>query len=118
MQYHGIQGSDDGTNVTFSKYVIKGTVVDENGVGVWGIAVSIGSNTVISNSNGSFFTHVKNAKPMPFAVAVNASLQDQRWTLASAPTVAQGTREESPVSIRVVVQMGSHDREIAQADIN
>ena len=114
MRYHGIQGTDDGNYVTFSKYIIKGRVVDEDGNGVWGIAISVGDGTVMSGSDGSFFLHVKNTKPMPLVVIATASLQDQHWSLASAPSTAQGTPEDAPTPLRVVVQMATRNRDIAQ----
>jgi hypothetical protein len=91
----------------FTKYVVCGKVVDERGKGVAGIAVQIGKEVVYSDIEGEFFTHVKNSKPMLFAVAADASIQTSRWSLASAPTVAQGTPEGAPVPLRVIVQMAS-----------
>jgi hypothetical protein len=111
MRYHGIgDASDPGSNaVTFSKYVIKGSVVDEDGKGVWGIAVSIGGNTVISGSDGGFFLHVKNSKPQPLSVLPESSLLTSHWSLTSAPPAAQGFLEgKSGAPVRVVVQMAGH----------
>jgi len=115
MRYHGIgDASDPGDNaVTFSKYVIKGTAVDENGKGVWGIAVSVGGNTVISGSDGEFFIHVKNSKPQPVSVPPESSLQTSRWSLVSAPPTTKGFLEDkSGEPVRVVVQMAN--RVVAQ----
>jgi hypothetical protein len=107
MRYRGIASDPGNSDMTFSKYVIKGKVVDENGNGVWGIALSVGSDTVMSGADGSFFIHVKNTKPVRFAVAANASLQNMRWSIASAPASAYGVPEDAPTDIRVVVQMAS-----------
>jgi hypothetical protein len=90
----------------FSKFVIRGRVVDEDGKGVWGIALQIGAEIVYSDSNGDFFIHVKDGKPLPFAVVSQSSLQSARWVLSSAPISVRGTTEDVP-AITVVVQMGS-----------
>ena len=92
---------------SFSKYVIQGKVIDTNGRGVWGIAINIGNETVVSDTDGSFFTHVKNTKPFPFIVAADISPQTARWSIASAPASAYGVPEDAPTDIRVVVQMAS-----------
>jgi hypothetical protein len=111
MRYRGIgDASDPGSNaVTFSKYVIKGSVVDENGKGVWGIAVSVGGNTVISGSDGEFFIHVKNSKQQPISVLPESSLLTSHWSLTSAPPDARGLPEGATGNpVRVVVQMSGH----------
>jgi hypothetical protein len=91
--------------VTFSKYLIHGKVIDEAGQGVWGIAVQVGPEMVYSDTQGEFFLHVKNNKPTPIAVAADASLQSSWWKLQSAPAVAQGRPEGTPGDpLLVVVQ--------------
>jgi hypothetical protein len=90
----------------FSKYVVRGVVVDETGQGVWGIAFRIGEETVLSDTNGEFFTHVKNAKPLPLAVAADSSIQTSRWSLKSAPSIAQGSLDSAAgAPVRVTVQV-------------
>ena len=95
------------SNPGFSKYLISGSVVDESGQGVWGIAVQIGNETVISDSAGAFFIHVRNSKPPPLLVLPDSSLQTSRWSLASAPAAAEGFLDGTQGNpVRVVVQMG------------
>jgi hypothetical protein len=93
-------------HVNFSKYLISGIVVDESGKGVWGIALRIGSEIVMSGMDGRFFTHVRNNKRLPFAVASESSLQARHWVVAEAPGFAQGDPENGK-PIRVVIQMTS-----------
>jgi hypothetical protein len=94
---------------SFSRYVVDGTVVDQDGRGVWGIALSIGGETVISDDNGTFFLHVKSAKPVPLTVVPDSSLQFVRWTVASAPATVSGWLEggSSADPVRVVVRLGA-----------
>jgi hypothetical protein len=120
LQYRALNGQTTSPvqHVNFSRYVIRGKVVDQSGKGVWGIALKIGADTVMSDSEGSFFVHVKNAKPVPIAVAADASLQSLHWTLDSAPPSAQGTTEDNAPPIRVVVQLGNRNRETMQARVD
>ena len=105
LRYHSLVPLTD-ESPSFSKYVISGLVVDETGKGVWGIAIQIGSETVISDSDGSFFVHVKNSKLQPVSVLPESSLQTSRWSLISAPPTAKGFLEDkSGDPVRVVVQM-------------
>jgi hypothetical protein len=88
----------------FSKYIIRGKVLDETGKGVWGIAVRIGTELVLSDENGEFYLNVKNTKPMPLTVVKESSIQTSRWSLNSSPTVAQGRLEaatDAPLQITV-----------------
>jgi hypothetical protein len=97
LQYQSLAGptSSNESHVSFSKYTIRGMVVDESGKGVWGIALKIGGEMVLSGMDGSFFIHVKSKKPVPFAVAPESSLRSARWTLLSAPVSAQGTADDA-----------------------
>lgn len=115
LRYNAL-GPTVNSGPVFTKYIIQGKVEDETGKGVWGIAVMVGPETVISDNDGVFFIHVKNAKPMPMAVAADASLQPSRWTLESAPTVAIGSLETAPGEpIKVVIQMANHTQDVARA---
>lgn len=117
LRYSAVAAPQD-TSPTFSKYAVQGKVVDENGKGVEGIALMVGAETVLSDSNGEFFTHVKNTKQMPFAVVADASIQQLRWTLTSAPTAVYGTPVGTSAPVRVVVQMANHSHQIAQTARN
>ena len=104
LRYSAVGGSSNATP-TFSKFVIHGKVVDESGKGVWGIAVQVGAEMVYSDTQGEFFLHVKSSRPLPFAVAADASLLSSWWKLQSAPPFAQGRPEGSSGDpLLVVVQ--------------
>lgn len=93
---------------TISRYLIHGLVVDENGRGVWGIALTIGGEEIFSDENGEFFCHVRNGKPLPLHVDPNASLQSRPWQLETAPEMVQGRSDDTEgESVRVVIRMVS-----------
>jgi hypothetical protein len=61
----------------------------------------------MTDTNGGFFVHVKNSKPVPFEVAADTSLQSLHWSLVSAPPTAKGVEEGAAGNpLQVVVQMG------------
>lgn len=93
---------------SFSKYLVHGSVVDEAGKGIWGIALTIGGETVISDENGEFFLHVKNSKPLLLRVDTNLSLQTRRWQLETAPETARGSLENTQDDpVRIVIRTGN-----------
>jgi hypothetical protein len=101
LQYSSISVPGD-QGLSFPKYVINGKVMDDSGAGVWGVAVVIGKETLLSDSEGNFQVHVKTAKPLPFAVAPESSIQPGRWTLVSAPATVQGGQLDSaPVRVEI-----------------
>ncbi len=110
LQYHGLNTfATETQHVNFSKYIIAGKVEDEHGKGVWGIALNIGGEIVMSDTDGSFFVHVRNSKPISFEVNADASLQSRRWVLTTAPPTVQGRPEDKPGDpVRVVVQMSGN----------
>lgn len=95
MRYDSVGLAHASAGPVFSKYIIRGTVLDEQGNGVWGIAVKIGEDTVLSDEAGEFFLDVRNTKPVAVAVAKDSSVQPSYWLLTSAPSVAQGQLENS-----------------------
>jgi hypothetical protein len=93
------------TSPAISRYVVHGSVVDEADKGVWGIAITIGGETVISDENGEFFLHVKSARPLPLRVDESSSLQSRKWQLDTAPDSVRGSLEDAQYDpVRVVVR--------------
>jgi hypothetical protein len=105
LRYSSV-GPDRDTSPAFSKYAIRGVVVDETGEGVGGIAVQIGRETVLSNDSGVFYLDVKNTRPVAIRVLKELSVQPLQWKLGAAPESAQGGLEDA-APLRIVVQMGS-----------
>lgn len=106
LRYDAVGGAPQ-SSPTFSRYVVRGLVVDQSGKGVWGIALSIGGETVISDQSGAFFLHVKSAKPLAVKIEPESSLQFAPWRLSSAPPTVRGWHEESSAEpLRIILHMG------------
>ncbi len=98
----GPQNFDD--SPSFSKYIVKGTVVDEaTGMGIEGIAIQIGKDIAMSNASGAFYMDVKNAKAMSVQVLASYSTQAFPWRLVHAPTAVRGQLEKAVEPIRITV---------------
>lgn len=80
-------------SASFAKYVVFGKVVNEEGKGVWGVAVQVGGEMVYSDSNGDFFMHVRNTKPLLLTVVPASSMQTSWWRLHTAPATVHGVPE-------------------------
>ena len=78
---------------SFAKYIVYGKVVNEEGKGVWGVAVQVGGEMVYSDSNGEFFIHVRNSKPLSLTVVPASSMQTAWWKLHNAPATVHGVPE-------------------------
>lgn len=105
MRYRSVNNTDTeiDSQVSFSKYVVRGKVVNEDGEGIWGIAVKVGNELIVSDSAGDFFTHVRNSKPLPISVSASNSLQTIGWALVNAPTVAKAGTDS-----RIVIRMAEN----------
>lgn len=77
-------------SASFAKYIVYGKVVNEEGKGVWGVAVQVGGEMVYSDSNGEFFMHVRNSKPLSLTVVPASSMQTSWWKLHNAPATVHG----------------------------
>ncbi len=94
------------TGPSFPKYVVHGVVLDQSGKGVWGIALLIGKDVVISDQSGGFFLHVKSSRRLPLVIDKESSLRPGRWEVESAPAAVQGSPESRPgPSLRLVVHI-------------
>jgi len=92
------------SNARLSKYVVRGSVFDEQGQPVSGAALQIDSQMVFTNTQGLFLFHVK--KPQEYALAV---LTDQfmfpgRYVVVSAPDAVKGEREETAEMRKIVLR--------------
>jgi hypothetical protein len=79
-----------------ARYVIRGTVRDEEGLPVEGAAIALGSDVVFTNSAGQFFHRV--GRPGHSAVGVRPEefLLPGNWEVVSAPDQAVAGSETSP----------------------
>jgi hypothetical protein len=86
-----------------ARYVVRGTVRDEQGLPVEGAAVEIGSEIVFTNSSGQFFHRVGRPGRWPVKVVTTEFLLPGQWEVASAPSEAVAGSETGP-GIEIVLR--------------
>lgn len=77
-----------------ARYVIRGTVRDEEGNPVEGAAVGIGDAVVFTNSAGQFFHRLGRPGRSPMAVLTSEFLLPGQWEVVSAPAEALAGSED------------------------
>lgn len=86
-----------------ARYVIRGVVKDEDGLGVEGAAVEIGGEVAFTNSSGEFFLRVGRPTRSPVRVLTEEFLLPGQWEVVSAPAEAVAGPETSP-GIEIVLR--------------
>ena len=71
-----------------ARYVVRGTVRDEEGNPVEGAAVGLGSEVVFTNSTGQFFHRVGRPGRIPMTVMVAEFLLPGKWEVVRSPADA------------------------------
>lgn len=79
-----------------ARYVIRGTVRDDQGQPVEGAAVEVGSNVVFTNSTGEFFLRVGRPTRSPVKVLIGEFLLPGQWEVVSAPAEVEAGPESRP----------------------
>jgi hypothetical protein len=79
-----------------ARYVIRGSVRDEEGNGVEGAAVEIGSEVVFTNSTGEFFLRVGRPTRTAVRVLLGEFLLPGQWEILSAPAEVEAGSETRP----------------------
>ncbi len=91
VQPHRIGGG------TLGRYIVRGTVKDENGAAVEGAALEIGGEITFTNSSGEFFIRARGPKRLPLIVKLDEFLLPGAWRVLEAPTEFQAQPEERAV---------------------
>jgi hypothetical protein len=76
-----------------ARYVIRGTVRDEEGNAVEGAAVDIGGEVVFTNSSGAFFLRVGRPARSAVKVLIEEFLLPGQWEVVSAPAEVEAGPE-------------------------
>jgi len=106
MLYQGsrlLGGNGSGT-YRLARYIIRGRVVDDQGLPIGGAAVRIDSEVLLTNSAGQFFVRKKRAGNYSIAVAFDQFLSPARFELLSCPDFALAQPEEMAPEVLVVLR--------------
>lgn len=89
--------------------LIKGVVRDPNGAPISGATLRIGKEIAYSDSRGEFFVRMKKKRDYPFEVMVNEFLTPGRYSVVSAPTIAEARPEAQAADLLVVLERSGAD---------
>lgn len=98
------------------RYLVRGTVKDENGAAIEGAALEIGGEITFTNSSGEFFVRARGPTRYPLVVKLDEFLQPGAWRVLAAPTVLRAQPEDRAVPELIVLQrieIGPHETQKA-----
>ena len=99
-----LSGPTRPVEIKFERYIIQGTVVDEDGRPVEGAAMEIGGAAVFTDSRGHFFHRLSGTRPVPLRILLDDFLTPGQFAVVSAPTTATPRMERESTPVRVVVR--------------
>jgi hypothetical protein len=79
-----------------ARYVVRGAVRDEEGHGIEGAAIEIGSEVAFTNSSGEFFLRVGRPTRSAVRVLTGEFLLPGQWEVVSAPAEVEAGPDTSP----------------------
>ena len=87
-----------------SRYVVRGTVHDDEGNPVDGAALDIGGQVVFTNSGGEFFLRLGRPSSAPLTVLMAEFLLPGQWEVVSAPARVQAGPENGTKGIEIILR--------------
>lgn len=105
--FGGVQPQQIGGRM--ARYVVRGSVRDDQGNPVDGAAVELNGEVVYTNSTGEFFLRAKHPQRYPIRVLLGDFLLPGEWEVMSAPdqVIAEDERRATPVVIVLRRRQGS-----------
>ncbi len=91
---------------TFSiaKYVVRGTVKDDQGLPVEGAALRIGREFAYTDSSGHFLVRFARHGPFPLTVAPEEFLASVAYQVVSAPSQVNADSDDAASDIQIIVR--------------
>jgi hypothetical protein len=87
-----------------ARYVVRGSVRDDQGNPVEGAAVELNGEVVYSNSIGEFFMRARHPQEYPIKVLLGEFLLPGEWEIVSAPERATAAEEPRAVPLTIVLR--------------
>jgi hypothetical protein len=95
-----------GRSETFSiaKFLVEGTVKDEQGDPVEGAALRIGKEVVYSDSTGVFLVRMGKHGPFPLAVVPDEFIANGVYEAVSAPSTVRAEADDAASNVEIVIR--------------
>lgn len=100
-----MSGMASGHSETFSiaKFLVQGTVKDDQGNPVEGAALHIGKEVVYSDSTGAFLVRMSKHGPFPLSLAPDEFITNGVYETVSAPASVRAETDEAATVLEVVI---------------
>ena len=89
------------------RYVVRGVVRDEEGRGVAGAALTVGGESVYTDSNGRFFVRVANGRAVDLVVAFDGFLTTGQFSVVRAPAQVVPMPEDRAADVEILLHRHS-----------
>jgi hypothetical protein len=104
--YHGLGNTSPGTSFSgrFLENVVRGEVLDPEGMPIPGAALQIGSELAVSDSDGNFMVRMKKSRELSLKVAFDEFTAPGRYVIVQAPQTVKATREDAAQEYSIVLR--------------
>jgi len=100
-------GSQSADSFSMGKYAVQGTVKDEQGQPVEGVALHIGREVTYSDSGGHFLARFSRHGPYPLSVVPEEFLSSFAYEVVTAPATVKADKEDSDGGIQIIVRIAA-----------
>jgi hypothetical protein len=104
--FGGIQPQQVGGQM--ARYLVRGTVRDEQENPIEGAALDLGGEMVFTNSSGEFLLRVKHPRRLLLSVVPQEFLLPGQWEVVSAPAEVTASAEGKAGVIEVILRQSAH----------
>jgi hypothetical protein len=100
-----IMNAQSADSFSIAKYVVQGTVKDEQGLPVEGAALHIGREIAYTDSSGHFLARFSRRGPFPLSVVPEEFLSSVVYQVVIAPSAVKAEPDDSGSEIEIVVRV-------------
>jgi hypothetical protein len=100
----GMMSSGRSETFSIAKFLVEGTVKDEQGDPVEGAALRIGKEVVYSDSTGVFLVRMGKHGPFPLAVVPDEFIANGVYEAVSAPSTVRAEADDAASNVEIVIR--------------
>jgi hypothetical protein len=104
--YRGLGNTSPGTSFSgaFFHNIVRGEVLDPEGLPIPGAALQIGTELAVTDSDGNFMVRVKKSRELSLKVAFDDFTAPGKYAIVQAPQTVKATRQESAQEYSIVLR--------------
>jgi hypothetical protein len=101
---NGMISSRRSETFSIAKFVVQGTVKDDQGNPVEGAALRVGKEVVYSDSSGLFLVRMSKHGPFPLAIVPDEFIANGVYEAVSAPPLVRAEMDEAAGNVEIVIR--------------